>query len=482
MAHCGSFACVAFSVLGHLLQLGQAQPQAGSTTFKAWHIIDASYTGPANKDLGNAEMVTLFISMLCFGQAPGFSDYNSEEHVDGTVLEVVDVTVNSWGQYLSCCPPYSKTNAGDYYRCNSWTTEAHDNCHSLNLPWNDGQITDVGAQVPAGALPIGGNKQWMYSFPAEGEGTAWTQGTARRIRLDGPQGLAWYWVDQAGGCTDCQGKDIEDPCYGNCINYALQTTDLLKLTNDALGDITNFPNEGIAGDDLQAIMFYGTYKCLELSGGNSAYGTAIDLWDCNSLVNQAWSWADGDNQIKLGGHNEPGMCIDLPGGQAYNGNLLWLWACNDGDSQKWDWDTNAIRYHADPNYCIDLPGGDTGNGNQLWLWECNGQDSQKWFIYKGAHSDSGNHMPMSNRSQNVTKKPRGGTSWMHKIKKLLTSHVGSNLTMPADWVPWYEKKDVKDWYAAQLPAPGLPRPLVPKGWNGYNHDTEWCAGGRLGLR
>jgi len=465
MARRVSFVYVASSVLGHLLQLGQSD----STDFWAWHVIDSDYTGPANKDLGNGEMVVLFISVFGFGQYPGYSDYNSEEHVDDTVLEYVKVEVNSWGQYLSCCPPGSKTNTAEYYRCNSWTTEAHDNCHTLNLPWNDGQITDVGAQVPKGALPIGGNTQWMYSFPSEGEGTTWTQGTARRIKTST---LAWYWVDQAGGCTDCQGKDIEDPCYGNCINNALQTTDLLALTNDALGDFDGFPNQGITGDDLQAIMFDGTSKCLEVSAGNSAYGTAIDLWDCNGLVNQAWSWASDDTQIKLGGHNEPGMCIDLPDANPYNGNLLQLWGCNGGDGQQWDWDSGVIRYHADPNYCIDLPAGDTGNGNRLWLWECNDQDSQNWYIYKGANSDSGNHMPMGNRSQKVSKKPRGGTSWMHNIKKLLTSdvahHMGSNLTMSADWVPWHEKKHVKDWYAAQLPGPGLPRPLVPKGWKGYN--------------
>jgi hypothetical protein len=59
---------------------------------------------------------------------------------------------------------------------------------------------------------------------------------------------------------------------------------------------------------------------------------------------------------------------------------------------------------------------------------------------------------------------------MHNMKKWLTSGAASNLTLPADYVPWYERKEVKDWYAAQRPAPGsgFPRPLVPKGWNGYD--------------
>jgi len=453
-----------FQCLAIIFQVGQAD------SFWAWHVLDQSFTGPANKDLGNGEMVVLFVSFFCFGQHPGFSSYNSEEHVDNTVLEYVSVEVNNWGQYLSCCPPGSKGNPGTVsysYACNSWTTEANDNCHTLNLPWNAGKVKEVGAQVPAGAQPIGGKKQWMYSFPAQGEGNQWKQGPARRVKTSD---LAWFWVKQAGGCGGCQGKDLEDPCYGNCINSAFQTTDLLRLTNQALGDLKNFPNYGIHGKDVQGIMFFGTSKCLELSGGNSAYGTAIDLWDCNGLVNQAWSWTQGDYQIKLAGHNAPGMCIDLPGGNVHNGNLLWIWGCNGGNSQQWDWDTNFIRYRLNPKYCIDLPGGDTTNGNHLWLWECNGQSSQKWYIYKGlgANIDSGDHVPERNMSQNVANQPTGRTSWMHNIKKYLTAAVGPNLTVPTDWIPWYEKKDVKDWYAAQLPVAGLPRPLVPKGWNGYN--------------
>jgi len=56
---------------------------------------------------------------------------------------------------------------------------------------------------------------------------------------------------------------------------------------------------------------------------------------------------------------------------------------------------------------------------------------------------------------------------MHKVKEWLGA-MESNFTMPSDFVPWYERKGIKDWYAAQLPGPGLPRHLVPKGWNGYN--------------
>jgi len=289
--------------------------------------------------------------------------------------------------------------------------------------------------------------------------------------------LAWFWVDQAGGCTsgwhNCQGKDIEDPCFGKCITANLKIDDLIGLTDQAYNDLTNFPNYGVPVPDVQGILYYGTgqpgnpSKCLELSGGNSAYGTAIDVWDCNGLVNQAWVWNGDDLQIKLAGHNEPGMCLDLPGGQVYSGNPLWIWGCNGKAEQQWEWDDNGdgsgtIRSSLDWNYCVDVPGGDDSNGNHLWLWQCNGGASQKWALWKGLGVDSG-----SNRSRNVTKKPAGGVSWLHNMKDWLAD-AGSNMTMPSDFVWHNRKKEVKDWYAAQLPGPGLPKHFVPEGWTGYN--------------
>merc|ERR1719247_2485618 len=162
-----------------------ARAQNGQS-FGVVHVLNAAFTGPANKDTGNPECVIGFIAFYCFGQTHGgvnWGKWNSEEHVDDTVLEHIWVEVGTWapqtdpqGGYLSCFPPFSKTNPGDYYRCNTWTTEKNDNCHTPNLPWNDGAISEVGAKVPDGAKPVGGNEQWMFSFPAEGEGTTWWQG------------------------------------------------------------------------------------------------------------------------------------------------------------------------------------------------------------------------------------------------------------------------------------------------------------------
>jgi len=443
-------------------------PHDGNAFFWTMHILDAHYTGPANKDTGNQQCVVGFVAFYCFGQQPTFSKVNSEMHVTDTVLEQVQVMPLQWqsgaGSYLSCCPPFSPTNSAPYYRCNTWTTEANDNCHTLNLPFNDGKIKYPGAQKPDGSKPVAGVDQWMYSWPSEGEGTGWKQGLTRRIKMST---LAVKWIQEAGGCNACQGKQLEDPCFGGCIKGALSVPKLIQITDDAYTDLQNFPNYGIPDKtgNMQGIVLRGHNKCLELSGGDSSYGTAIDLWDCNQMVNQVWYWQD--YKIQLGGHNLPGLCIDLPGGNAKNGNPLWLWGCNGQDSQKWTYDqtTFTIRYAPNPNFCIDVPSGNVQNGNHLWLWTCIANlPSQQWYLYKKAEDDLG-----ADRSHNTTiKTDKMAVSWMHEMKKMMATQDMNNVSMPPDYVPWYERKPIKEWYAAQMPGPGLPRPLVPANWTGYN--------------
>ena len=99
--------------------------------FMAWHVLPAAYTGAANKDLGDENCDVGFVAEYCFGQDPIYSKNNAEEHIDGNVIEYLKVVVETnpagdyqWAQYLSCCPPGSKTNPGKWYRCNSWTCAA----------------------------------------------------------------------------------------------------------------------------------------------------------------------------------------------------------------------------------------------------------------------------------------------------------------------------------------------------------------------
>jgi hypothetical protein len=134
----------------------------GWKSFWSWHILPSYYTGAANKDLCNEYCEVGFVAYYCFGQQPVYSDYNVEEHIDGNVIEYLHLTVDTsadtgeykFDQYLSCCPPGSKTNPGDSYRCNTWTSQDNNNCHTTGLPWNDGKVSSAGPPPPYPHTPL----------------------------------------------------------------------------------------------------------------------------------------------------------------------------------------------------------------------------------------------------------------------------------------------------------------------------------------
>ena len=64
---------------------------AGWKSFWAWHILQAAYTGAANKDLGDEKCDVGFVADYCFGQDPVYSKNNPEEHIDGNVIEYLQV-------------------------------------------------------------------------------------------------------------------------------------------------------------------------------------------------------------------------------------------------------------------------------------------------------------------------------------------------------------------------------------------------------
>ncbi len=113
-------------------------------------------------------------------------------------------------------------------------------------------------------------------------------------------------------------------------------------------------------------------KCLDVSGGNTANGTRVQLWDCNGTAAQRWTaWSDGTLRAF-------GKCLDARDYGTADGTKLHLWDC--GASQ-----VNQRFVEHDGGYrnpvsgrCVDDPGASTANGTQLQLWTCNGTAAQKW--------------------------------------------------------------------------------------------------------
>ncbi len=68
----------------------------------------------------------------------------------------------------------------------------------------------------------------------------------------------------------------------------------------------------------------------------------------------------------------------MTGGSTANGAQLQLWDCNGSGAQQWQQVGNTLRNPASGR-CIDSPSGSTANGARLQIWDCNGSGAQ-YFV------------------------------------------------------------------------------------------------------
>ncbi|MFC9634601.1 ricin-type beta-trefoil lectin domain protein [Streptomyces mirabilis] len=112
-------------------------------------------------------------------------------------------------------------------------------------------------------------------------------------------------------------------------------------------------------------------KCLDVNGGSSANGTAVQIWSCNGADAQQWS-ARSDGTLRA-----LGKCLDATGRGTANGTKIEIWDCNGGTNQQWQAYNGGYRNPVSGR-CLDDPGASTADGTQLVLWDCNGGVNQQW--------------------------------------------------------------------------------------------------------
>ncbi|MFF4370555.1 ricin-type beta-trefoil lectin domain protein [Streptomyces sp. NPDC001594] len=109
-------------------------------------------------------------------------------------------------------------------------------------------------------------------------------------------------------------------------------------------------------------------KCADDSGGGTADGNRIQIWDCNGTDAQKFEIRENGELRVLG------KCVDA----ADHGTLVQLWTCNGTGPQQWLPQADGSLYNPMNNRCVDLPQGRPDNGVQLQLWPCNGTNAQRW--------------------------------------------------------------------------------------------------------
>lgn len=114
-------------------------------------------------------------------------------------------------------------------------------------------------------------------------------------------------------------------------------------------------------------------KCTDVTGGNSADGTRIQLYTCNGGASQQWT-VDGTTLRALG------KCMDVVNGGTADGGAVQLGTCNGATSQNWSAGANGSVVNTKSGKCLDANGAGTANGTVLIIWTCHGGTNQRWTL------------------------------------------------------------------------------------------------------
>ncbi|MFT7835862.1 ThuA domain-containing protein [Saccharothrix sp. BKS2] len=112
-------------------------------------------------------------------------------------------------------------------------------------------------------------------------------------------------------------------------------------------------------------------KCVDVNAGSTADGAKVQLWTCNSGVNQRWT-VTGSTLRALD------KCLDAAG--STDGSVVRLWTCNGGAGQNWTPGANGSLVNARSGKCLDANGGGAADGTQLIVWSCHGGTNQRWTL------------------------------------------------------------------------------------------------------
>ncbi|WP_433368707.1 ricin-type beta-trefoil lectin domain protein [Streptosporangium sp. CA-115845] len=116
-------------------------------------------------------------------------------------------------------------------------------------------------------------------------------------------------------------------------------------------------------------------KCVDVAGGSSADGAAVQLYTCNGTAAQQWT-RPGDGTLRA-----LGKCLDVVDNGTANGSRLQLWTCFGGPNQQWAYNpTTRDLVNPATNRCVDVTGNTSADGTRLQLWDCGGGANQKWTL------------------------------------------------------------------------------------------------------
>jgi chitosanase len=118
-------------------------------------------------------------------------------------------------------------------------------------------------------------------------------------------------------------------------------------------------------------------KCIDVAGGSTANGAAVQLYDCNGSAAQQWTAGNTDGTIRA-----LGKCMDVTAAATTNGAKIQLYDCNATGAQKWSVSNGAL-VNTGSGKCLDATGQSSANGTRLQIWTCTNAANQTWTMPGG---------------------------------------------------------------------------------------------------
>ena len=115
-------------------------------------------------------------------------------------------------------------------------------------------------------------------------------------------------------------------------------------------------------------------KCLDITGGGTANGTPVQQYTCNAGPAQVW------RRNPDGGLWNPnsGKCLSVAGDGMTRGNLIQIINCDGNAAQVWQPQANGTLLNAQSSRCVDIA--DAADGGKIQTWRCNGTGPQQWQL------------------------------------------------------------------------------------------------------
>jgi hypothetical protein len=127
--------------------------------------------------------------------------------------------------------------------------------------------------------------------------------------------------------------------------------------------------------------------CMGVEGGRTSNGSRVLQWNCNGAPDQLWNvdFSGSDRQVVnyLRSPSNQYACLGVSGGSTAQGAQLVVWQCDGSRNQKWSAQGSSacgghILVNQGSGQLISVEGGSTSNGAPVIQWPHGSTPDQTW--------------------------------------------------------------------------------------------------------